>query len=78
LAELDPGIVATSQGLVHLEGKTREQVRADEKDDNYVLFRAAWDEAREALMCLIPTAAGTPLGEVEFEKRVVTVDKRER
>ena len=78
LAELDPEIVATSQGLVHLEGKTREEVRADEQDDKYVLFRAAWDEAREGLLGLIPTASGTPLGVVEFEKRVVPVDKHER
>jgi hypothetical protein len=73
LAELDSHVIATSHGLQSLEGRTREEVRAEEKDEDYILFRRAWEEIRSALLDLTPKEDEKSVDSMEFEIRQIGV-----
>jgi hypothetical protein len=68
IAERNPKMVATSRGIVALDGKTRDQVLAGDTED-YLKYRALWKGIRAKLASLLPAkGAEAP---VEFELREI-------
>jgi hypothetical protein len=73
LAELHPNVAATSYGLVPLDGKTRAEMQAGEKDEDYILFRRTWDEVRSQIRDLLPKEGGKEVPSIECEVRRVSL-----
>lgn len=66
--ESKPGFAGTSHGVVKLvgphEGKTKEQILAEEKDQDYLAYRRKWTEIKERLRGLIPRDGVEPAKDV--------------
>ena len=69
LMEQNPGLVATSDGVVPLGGRDRQRVLAREPK-HYRHFRDDWNAFREALTSLLPSE-GEVAPDLEFELRRV-------
>jgi hypothetical protein len=65
LYETHPDVIGTADGILVLEGRSREQVRA-QQPRYYKRFRKLWAEIREASTKLIPSE-GQPAGDIHFE-----------
>ncbi|MHC4798619.1 MAG: hypothetical protein ACYTF1_18440 [Planctomycetota bacterium] len=65
LYETHPDVIGTAEGIMTLEGRSREWVR-DKQPRYYKRFRKLWADIREASTKLIPSE-GQPAGDIHFK-----------